>query len=50
VGEYLIRGPLAIKIVVILIFCIYHKFILKREKDMWGTFVEVVPEVWLEKS
>ena len=45
-GEYLIRGHLAFKTVIILTFCIYmyDKFVLERKKDLCGTSVEAVQD------
>jgi len=51
VGEYLIRGHLAFKTVVILTFCIiYDKFVLVRKKDLCGTSVEAVQDIARKKS
>jgi len=45
VGEYLIRGHLAFKTVVILTFCIYDKLVMERKKDLCGTSLEVVQDI-----
>ena len=49
-GEYLIRGHLAFKTVIILTFCIYDKFVLERKKDLYGTSVEAVQDSARKKS
>jgi len=49
-GEYLVRGLLAFKTVVILTFCIYDKFVLERKKYLCGTSVEAVQEIARKKS
>jgi len=49
-GEYLIRGHLAFKTVIILTFWIYDKFVFERKKDLCGTSVEAVQDSARKKS
>jgi len=49
-GEYLIRGHLTFKTVVILTFCIYDNIVLDRKKDLCGTSVEAVQDIVRQKS
>jgi len=49
-GEYLIRGHLAFKIVIILTVCIYDKFVLEKKKDLCGTSVEAVQDIAQKNS